>query len=74
MGVVYHATYLRWFEAGRAHCMRARDCSYSRIERDGEELVRGFTRHAAVGRAGHIARLPEEVRAALLAPERNPGG
>ncbi len=119
MGVVNHATYLRWFEAGRAHYMRTRDCSYSRIEqegiqlpvveagltylkparyddllavrswlgdlgrvqlrfdyvieRDGEELVRGFTRHAAVGRAGRITRLPDGVRAALLAPERDQG-
>jgi acyl-CoA thioester hydrolase len=120
MGVVYHATYLRWFEAGRAQYMRVRGCSYSRvegegiqlpvveagltylkpakydevldvrawlgdlgrvglrfdyvIERDGEELVRGFTRHAAVGSEGRIARLPDAVRAALLAPEQGAGG
>jgi acyl-CoA thioester hydrolase len=120
MGVAYHATYLRWFEAGRAHYMRARGCSYSRVERegiqlpvveagltylrparyddvlavrawlgdlgrvglrfdyvvehDGEELVRGFTRHAAVGPEGRIARLPDEVRAALIASEPGTGG
>lgn len=74
MGVVYHATCLRWFEAGRAHFMRSRGCPYSSIERDGEELVRGFTRHASVDPSGRITRLPDEVRTALLASEPDFGG
>jgi acyl-CoA thioester hydrolase len=35
MGVVYHATYLRWFEAGRAAYMRRRGASYREIEEGG---------------------------------------
>jgi len=35
MGVVYHATYLRWFEAGRAAYMRRRGSSYREIEEGG---------------------------------------
>jgi acyl-CoA thioester hydrolase len=35
MGVVYHATYLRWFEAGRAAYMRRRGSSYRAVEESG---------------------------------------
>lgn len=35
MGVVYHATYLRWFEAGRAAHMRRRGISYFEVEKAG---------------------------------------
>jgi len=35
MGVVYHATYLRWFEAGRAAYMRRRGASYREVEESG---------------------------------------
>ena len=38
MGVVYHATYLRWFEAGRAAFMRRRGSSYRAIEEGGVML------------------------------------
>ncbi|MDD5305695.1 MAG: thioesterase family protein [Deltaproteobacteria bacterium] len=38
MGVVYHATYLRWFEAGRGDYMRRRGVSYAAIERSGLAL------------------------------------
>lgn len=38
MGVVYHATYLRWFEAGRAAFMRRRGSSYREIEESGVML------------------------------------
>ncbi|MDJ0765954.1 MAG: thioesterase family protein [Myxococcota bacterium] len=34
MGVVYHGTYFRWFEAGRADYMRKRGSPYAAIERD----------------------------------------
>jgi len=82
MGVVYHAIYLRWFEAGRANFMRNRGCPYSSIERDGIQLPvveAGLTylkpaRYAAIGRSGRIARLPDEVRTALLASEQETGG
>ena len=38
MGVVYHATYLRWFEAGRARYMRLRGLAYDTIEKTGVQL------------------------------------
>jgi acyl-CoA thioester hydrolase len=38
MGVVYHATYLRWFEAGRAAYMRRRGTSYLEVEERGVML------------------------------------
>ncbi len=38
MGVVYHGTYLRWFESGRATYMRRRGSDYSRIEEGGIQL------------------------------------
>ena len=38
MGVVYHATYLRWFEAGRAAYMRRRGSSYLAVEQSGVML------------------------------------
>jgi len=38
MGVVYHATYLRWFEAGRAAFMRRRGSSYRAVEESGVML------------------------------------
>jgi acyl-CoA thioester hydrolase len=115
MGVVNHATYLRWFEACRASYMRRRGSAYAAVEqdglhlpvveahldylrparyddviaiegwitdlglaqlrfeyeisRDGEVLVRGFTRHAAVSQAGRPTRLPEPIRVALAGPE-----
>ncbi|MFO8073086.1 MAG: thioesterase family protein [Polyangia bacterium] len=119
MGVVYHATYLRWFEAGRAHHMRRRGCTYASLEsrgvmlpvveaglsyhaparydevldvsctagdigraqirfeyeisRDGETLVTGFTRHAALGAGGRPTRLPHDVRGAIAGPENATG-
>jgi acyl-CoA thioester hydrolase len=115
MGVVYHATFFRWFETGRAEYMRRRGVPYSEVEkngiglpvveahavylkparyddlleintwigdlgraqvrieyaicRDGVELVRGFTRHAAVDRRGRPTRLPPKVREALQGPQ-----
>jgi acyl-CoA thioester hydrolase len=115
MGVVYHGTYFRWFEAGRANYMRLRGTRYSAIEqrgiflpiveahaeylspaaydevldvsawisdigraqlkfsylisRDGKELVRGYTRHAAVNGEGKPVRLPAEIPKALVGPE-----
>lgn len=44
------------------------------ISRDGELLVRGFTRHAAVSPAGRPTRLPEPIRVALGGPEKTDGG
>ena len=38
MGVVNHATYLRWFEASRASYMRRRGSAYSVVEQDGLQL------------------------------------
>lgn len=38
MGVAYHGTCFRWFEAGRAHYMRQRDTAYLDIERRGLHL------------------------------------
>lgn len=38
MGVVYHGTYLRWFESGRATYMRRRESDYAKIERGGIQL------------------------------------
>lgn len=38
MGVVYHGTYLRWFESGRATYMRRRGSDYAKIEADGIQL------------------------------------
>jgi acyl-CoA thioester hydrolase len=120
MGVVNHATYLRWFEACRASYMRRRGSAYAAVEHDGlhlpvveahldylkparyddviavegwiadlglaqlrfeyeitrddDLLVRGYTRHAAVSRAGRPTRLPEEIRVALQGPEKTDGG
>jgi acyl-CoA thioester hydrolase len=34
-GVVYHAHYLRWFEAGRCHCMKEHGKAYIEVEHDG---------------------------------------
>ena len=112
MNVAYYATYLRWFEAGRAHYMRMRDfpykdvektgiqlpvieahCNYIsparyddvldvraqigelkgaqlrfeyEIERDGELLATGYTKHASINGDGRPVRLPEQLRSALL--------
>jgi acyl-CoA thioester hydrolase len=38
MGVVYHGTFFRWFEAGRANYMRRRGSPYQDIERQGLHL------------------------------------
>ncbi len=111
MGVVYHGTYFRWFEAGRAHFMRQRGASYAEVEKggvflpiveahaeylrparyddvlkveawvsalgraqlsfayrifcNGQELVQGYTRHAAVNRKGRPVRLPVDIKEAL---------
>jgi acyl-CoA thioester hydrolase len=118
MGVVYHATYLRWFEAGRSAYMRRRGASYREVERsgilfpvieanavylkpahyddvidvtatlaefgraqlrfdykiarEGEPLVRGFTRHAVTTADGRPTRLPAAVREALESEETAP--
>jgi len=115
MGVVYHSTFFRWFEAGRAEYMRRRGVPYATVEkngiglpvveahaeylkparyddlleinawisdlgraqvrieyaicRDGAQLVRGYTRHAAVDSRGRPTRLPESLREALAGPE-----
>jgi acyl-CoA thioester hydrolase len=119
MGVAYHGTFFRWFEAGRATYMRRRGSSYRDIEqnglqlpvveahasylkparydevltirawvgelglaqlrfeyeitRDGQSLVRGFTRHASVGRDGRPVRLPDAVRKSLSSAEQDRG-
>lgn len=39
MGVVYHANYLIWCEAGRTELMRAAGMPYAQIERDGVALA-----------------------------------
>jgi acyl-CoA thioester hydrolase len=38
MGIVYHANYLRWFEAGRGSYMRKRGRPYSETEKEGIQL------------------------------------
>ena len=38
MGVVYYANYLRYFEAGRGECLRARGLDYREVERRGYRL------------------------------------
>ena len=38
MGVVHHAAYLRWFEAGRAKYMRLRGAKYAAVEEHGIQL------------------------------------
>jgi len=38
MGVAYHGTFFRWFEAGRANYMRRRGSSYHDVERSGLQL------------------------------------
>lgn len=38
MGVVYHATYMRWFEAGRGDFMRFRGATYLELEQQGVQL------------------------------------
>ncbi len=38
MGVVHHAAYLRWFEAGRAEYMRLRGANYAAVEELGIQL------------------------------------
>lgn len=119
MGVAYHGTFFRWFEAGRADYMRRRGSSYHDVERsglqlpvvevhanylkparyddvltvkswigelglaqlrfeyeisrDGELLVRGYTRHASIGTDGRPIRLPDEVRLALSREETSEG-
>lgn len=120
MGVAYHGTFFRWFEAGRANYMRRRGSSYHEVERsglqlpvieahadyirparydevltikawigelglaqlrfeyevsrNGEALVRGFTRHASVGKDGRPTRLPDRVRHALESQEQETRG
>jgi acyl-CoA thioester hydrolase len=39
MGVVYHANYLVWCEAGRTEYIRAAGTPYAQIERDGVALA-----------------------------------
>ena len=39
MGVVYHANYLIWCEAGRTEYIRAAGTPYAQIERDGVALA-----------------------------------
>jgi acyl-CoA thioester hydrolase len=119
MGVVNHAMFFRWFEAGRAHYMRRRGSSYSAVEgrglhlpvveahahylkparydeqltitawigelglaqlrfeyeisRDGEPLVRGYTRHATITPEGRPVRLPEDIRRSLGSAEAQTG-
>lgn len=38
MGVVHHASYLVYFEAGRSHLMRTLDCEYAALEAQGFQL------------------------------------
>lgn len=38
MGVVYHATYMRWFEAARGDFMRVRGATYLELEEQGVQL------------------------------------
>ncbi len=38
MGVVYHATYMRWFEAARGDFMRVRGVTYLAMEEQGVQL------------------------------------
>ena len=38
MGIVYHATYLRYLELGRVELLRAAGLSYARMEADGFEM------------------------------------
>ena len=44
------------------------------ISRNGEVLVRGYTRHASISPAGRPIRMPEEIRQALAGPESDSGG
>jgi acyl-CoA thioester hydrolase len=120
MGVAYHGTFFRWFEAGRAHYMRQRGSSYHEVEhrglhlpvieahahylrparydeiltikawvgelglaqlrfeyeisRNGEALVRGYTRHASISPEGRPVRLPDDIRQALARSEARAGG
>ena len=39
MGIVYHANYLVYFDAGRTEYLRAAGSDYARLERDGFRLV-----------------------------------
>jgi acyl-CoA thioester hydrolase len=117
MGVAYHGTFFRWFEAGRANYMRRRGSSYHDVEhgglqlpvveahadylkparyddvltirtwigelglaqlrfdyeisKNGEALVRGYTRHASIGKDGRPTRLPDDVRQALESREQD---
>jgi acyl-CoA thioester hydrolase len=38
MGIVYHANYFRWFEAGRGKYMRTRGLPYTQTEQSGVQL------------------------------------
>jgi acyl-CoA thioester hydrolase len=44
------------------------------VSRNGEALVRGFTRHASIGKDGRPIRLPDNVRQALESQEQVKGG
>lgn len=115
-GVVYHANFIRWFEAARCEFLRVRKGSYGamtghgvhfpvveafckyhrparfedvvevevtvsemkratirfeyrvRIAGDPTPIAAGHTLHGCVGPGGRLMRIPDDVRAIVLAP------
>lgn len=70
-GIVYYANYLRWFEAGRAELMRARDLPYHQIITGGSYLpvVETWCRYHASARYDdeiEIVSWVHELRLATL--------
>jgi acyl-CoA thioester hydrolase len=58
-GVVYHATYLKWFEVGRTELMRDTGCSYADFERERALRLTVVEAHLVYHAAG---RYDEAVR------------
>ena len=115
-GVVYHANFIRWFEAARCEFLRVREGSYGamtahgvhfpvveafckyhrparfedlvevevavsemkratirfeygvRIAGDPAPIADGYTLHGCVGPGGRLMRIPDDIRAIVLAP------
>jgi acyl-CoA thioester hydrolase len=59
-GVVYHATYLSWFEVGRTELMRDAGCSYDAFERERAlrlTVVEAHLNYHAAGRYDEPVRI-----------------
>lgn len=64
MGIVHHANYLIWFEAGRSEYFRRKAAGYDEIERMGYSfpLSEAYARYAAPAHYGEMVRVRTWVK------------